>query len=52
MGALATFLIGPVFAEKNLISMIVGEALLGFAMGISIYPNMAEMIEASHEAFA
>lgn len=45
----ATFLVGPVFADKNLNSMIIGLALSGFIMAFLGIPNMPEMIEACEQ---
>lgn len=45
--AASTTLIGPFFAETNMIAMIFGLALSGFSMGYLTIPNMPEMLHAT-----
>jgi predicted cation transporter len=42
--AAATLLVGPVFKDENLTSMLIGLAISGFLMGFLIIPNMPEMM--------
>ena len=45
--AASTTLIGPFFAETNMIAMIFGLSLSGFSMGYLTIPNMPEMLHAT-----
>lgn len=48
---LSMFLVGPFFDEKNLAAMLIGLFMGGLFMGPLIIPNMAEMMQATKEAY-
>ena len=47
--AFSTILLGPFFDELNMIAMLIGLALSGFAMGFTSIPNMPEMMKVTKQ---
>ena len=51
MLGLSILFVAPFFAEKNLVSMLVGLAFSGFFSGFLVIPNFPEMVAGFEEAF-